>query len=206
MDAASRGTVRFVTRRILATVVINGLALVAPPALAKPMPVSPRLQTFFGPENVAVMQGPGAIEIARVRKDGDGYVIEQVARPAAMVAGAFRKVLLDNTTYDLPAIGESDMKLCGSFQPAIVVRFQKPKAKRPVDVLLAFNCNEAAIAKPADIPKKLAKKGKYAAGPNFRADMAPGHGDLLKLVLHVFPHDSDLKAHLAEEQAYGLKK
>jgi hypothetical protein len=191
-------------RWMLATLVL-GLAFAAP-AMAKPTPVSPRLQTFFGPENVAVMQGPGAIEIARLRKDGDGYVVEQLTRPAGAVAGAFRKVLLDHTTYELPAIGESDAKLCGSFQPAIVVRFQKAGAKRPVDMLLAFNCNEAAVAKPADIPKKLAKKAKYPAGPNFRADMAPGHLDLLRLVLHVFPSDSDLKAHLAEEQAYGLKK
>ena len=197
-------------RRALLAFVIAGevalaLSVLVSPAVAKPAMVSARLTSFFGPETVAVMQGPGAIEVARLRKDGDGFVIDQVTRPAGTVAGAFRKVLLDNATYDLPAIGESDAKLCGSFQPAVVVRFQRAGAKKPVDMLLAFNCNEAAIAKPSDIPKKLARMAKYPAAPNFRADMAPGHVNLLKLVLHLFPSDSDLRAHLVEENAYGLK-
>jgi hypothetical protein len=190
---------------VIAGEVALGLGLLVSPALAKPSMVSARLTSFFGPETVAVIEGPGAIEVARLRKDGDSYVVEQVTRPAGTVAAAFRKVLLDNATYDLPAIGESDAKLCGSFQPAVVVRFQRARAKKPVDMLLAFNCNEAAIAKPADIPKKLARKAKYPAPPNFRADMAPGHLNLLKLVLHLFPKDSDLRAHLVEENAYGLK-
>ena len=140
-----------------------------------------------------------------LRKDSGGHVVQQAVRPAGPVAGAFRRVLLDGGTYDLPAIGESDPKLCGGFEPAVVVRFQRAGAKRPVDVLLSFNCNEAAIAAPADIPKKLARGVKYGALPNFRADMGPGHLDLLKLALHVFPQDSDLRLSLSEQQAYGLK-
>ena len=108
-------------------------------------------------------------------------------------------MLLDHGTYDFPAAGESDSKLCGTFEPAAVVRFARG-GKSPVDVILSIKCNEGGMATGPTLPKKLTKGASYGGWPKFRAHMGPGHMRVLGLLVRAFPKDFDLKAYLAAAQ------
>ena len=121
--------------------------------------VNPRLADFFGREAVATVAASTGIEIARLRKDAmnEGkIVIERADRLGGALAGAFRKVLLDPGTYSFPAQGESDAKLCGSFEPAVAVRFTRA-GKPPVDVIISIKCVEGGFASGDKVPPKLIK-------------------------------------------------
>jgi hypothetical protein len=173
------------------------------PSLAKSKvaEVPTRLSEFFGKDSVALIQSGGAVEIARLRKNpmGEDFVVERVDRIGGPTAKAFRDLFLNPSTYSLPAMGESDAKLCPQFAPGAVVRFQGARGKL-VDVLLSFSCNEAGMTTDAKLPKKLQKGKGYAGWPKSRADMSPGGIRMLELVLRVYPKDADLKAFLAAQK------
>jgi hypothetical protein len=163
--------------------------------------VNPRVAEFFGKEAVATVAASTSIEIARLRKDpmGEAIKIDRVDRVGGDLGRAFRGLLLHHGTYDLPAVGESDAKLCGGFEPAAAVRFTRA-GKPPVDIILSIKCVEGGFAAGPDLPKKLTKGATYAGWPKFRADMAPGQTRVLMLLVKAFPSDADLRAYLAAQQ------
>jgi hypothetical protein len=173
----------------------------APASYARPAQMSPRVAEFFGKDAVAGVYGATSIEIARLRKDstGEGYTIERVDKLPGVLGGAFRTVLVDPATYDFPPAGESDAKLCGTFEPAAVVRFSR-SGKPPADVILSLTCIEGGMATGPALPKKLAKGASYGGWPKFRAHMGPGQLRVLGLLLRAFPKDYDIKAFLAAAQ------
>jgi hypothetical protein len=173
----------------------------APTSHARPAPVSTRVEEFFGKDAVAVVTGATSIEIARLRKDrtSDAYLIDGVAKLGGDLGRAFRAVLLDQRTYDFPPTGESDSKLCGTFEPAAVVRFSR-SGKAPTDVILSIACIEGGMATGPTLPKKLSKGASYGGWPKFRAHMGPGQMRVLQLLVRAFPQDIDIKAFLAAAQ------
>jgi hypothetical protein len=189
------------TALVLPVVVAFAVGAGAPASYAKPEAVSTQVEDFFGKDAVGIVHGSTSVEIARLRKNqtGDGYTIDEVNRLAGVMAGAFRKVLLDRATYDFPAVGESDAKLCGNFEPAAVVRFARP-GKPPADVILSITCIEGGMATGPELPKKLIAAASYGGWPKFRAHMGPGQLRVLGLLVRAFPKDIDLKAFLAAAQ------
>jgi hypothetical protein len=172
-----------------------------PASHARPAEMSPRVAEFFGKDAVAVVYGATSVEIARLRKDraGEAFTVERADKLPGDLARAFRTVLLDPATYDFPPAGESDAKLCGTFEPAAVVRFAR-SGKPPADVILSLTCIEGGMATGPALPKKLTKGASYAGWPKFRAHMGPGQLRVLALLLRAFPKDYDIKAFLAAAQ------
>jgi len=186
---------------IVLTVAMIALGAGALPAQARRNAVSSQVEDFFGKDAVAAVYGASSVEIARLRKarGGDGYTIESVGKLSGVVAGAFRKVLLDYATYDFPPAGESDSKLCGSFDPAVVVRFARG-AKPPADVILSLSCIEGGMATGPTLPRKLTAGAAYEGWPRFRANMGPGQMRVLGLLTRALPKDIDIKAFMAAAQ------
>jgi hypothetical protein len=160
--------------------------------------VSTQVEDFFGKDAVAGVHGSTSVEIARLRKDpsNGAFTVERVDKLAGDLGRAFRAVLIDRATYDFPTAGESDAKLCGTFEPAAVVRFAR-NGNAPVDVILSITCIEGGMATGPTLPKKLAKDASYGAWPKFRAHMGPGQLRVLGLLARAFPKDIDIKAFLA---------
>jgi hypothetical protein len=186
---------------VLSVMVVLAVGAVSRASYARQAEVSPRVAEFFGKDAVAVVHGATSIEIARLRKDrtSGAYTVEQVDKPAGELGRAFRAVLLDHATYEFPPAGESDPKLCGTFEPAAVVRFARG-GKPPVDVILSITCIEGGMATGPTLPKKLTKNASYGAWPKFKAHMGPGQMRVLGLLVRAFPKDIDIKAFLAAAQ------
>jgi hypothetical protein len=181
---------------LLAVAVVVGLG--ASSSHARPAGVSSQVEEFFGKDAVAVVSGATSVEIARLQKDrgSDAFTIESTGKPAGDLGRAFRAVLLDRATYDFPPPGESDSKLCGTFEPAVVVRFARGP-KPPVDVILSLACIEGGMAIGPTLPKKLTKGASYGGWPKFRAHMGPGQMRVLALLSRAFPKDIQIRDYVA---------
>lgn len=197
MDMDMKRPLRVLPVLVALAVVVGG----APASLARGPAVSGQVQEFFGKDAVAVVAGGTSVEIARLRKDpkSDAYLVDAIDKPAGDLGRAFRAVLLDRGTYDFPPAGESDSKLCGTFEPAAVVRFARG-SQPPADVILSINCSEGGMATGPTLPKKLTAGASYGGWPKFRAHTGPGQTRILTLLVRAFPKDIDLRAFLAAAQ------
>jgi hypothetical protein len=186
---------------VLSVMVALAVGIASPASHARPAPVSTQVDEFFGKDAVAVVRGATTIEIARLRKDrtSDAFTIDSVDKLGGDLGRAFRTVLLDRGTYDFPPTGESDSKLCGTFEPAAVVRFTR-SGKPPTDVILSIACIEGGMATGPTLPKKLTRGTTYGGWPKFRAHMGPGQMRVLGLLVRAYPKDIDIKAFLAAAQ------
>jgi hypothetical protein len=189
------------TPAVFSVLVALAVGAGAPASYARPAAVSTQVADFFGKDAVSVVQNATSVEIARLRKDrtGDAYTIDSVDKLGGELGRAFRTALLDPRTYDFPPTGESDSKLCGTFEPAAVVRFARG-GKPPTDVILSIACIEGGLATGPTLPKKLAKGTTDGGWPKFRAHMGPGQQRVLGLLVRAFPRDIDIKAFLAAAQ------
>ena len=183
---------------VLPVLVALAVGAGSPASYARQPQISPRVPEFFGRDAVAGVHAATSIEIARLRKapSSEAYTIDSVDKLGGDLGRAFRAALLDYTTYDFPPVGESDAKLCGTFEPAAVVRFAR-NGKPPVDVILSLTCIEAGMATGPTLPKKLTTGASYGVWPKFRAQMGPGQMRVLGLLVRAFPKDIDIKAFLA---------
>jgi uncharacterized protein YbaR (Trm112 family) len=182
--------------------------------------VAPYARALFGDRGVHVIADGTVVEVARIQSTrgertysiGHAYVI----RPE--FGREFARQILDPHTYPVPEpssvscegkgpCGEGTIKLCGGFDPGVVVRFHGPHGGM-VDALLCFNCDDiGAVPRPSN-RMPLERQSRYVVPRKVdTADMERGALLLLGLADRAFPGDPDLrdaleraKRHAAEDK------
>ena len=150
------------------------------------------VRALFGDRGVRAIADATFVEVARLQRTrasrtysiGHAYVV----RPE--LGQELARQILDPHTYPVrdPSpcekgpCGEGTIKLCGGFDPGVVVRFHGPRGGM-VDALLCFNCDDlGAVPRPSN-RTPLERQSKYVVPRNVdKADMEPGALDLLRLV------------------------
>jgi hypothetical protein len=176
--------------------------------------IAPDARALFGDRGVGVIADATVVEVARIQNTrasrtysiGHAYVIR------TEFGREFARQVLDPTTYPVPVMnpshcetppcGEGTIKLCGGFDPGVVVRFHDSR-RRVVDVLLCFNCMDLGAVRRPSNHMPLERQSKYVLPRNVdTADMTPGAVRLLRLVDRAFPGDPELRQALrrAEDQ------
>jgi hypothetical protein len=180
----------------IACVVSLGLAQVLVAARAHGREsISPRLARFYGEQAARAISQATKVEAIRLKGAADGrhgFVVESrtTLRKAALLK--YRRVILRPESFDFPDEGVASIKLCGHFEPGVLLRFYDLRGA--VDLLLCFKCSELGVMEPAPGPA-LKIGNPYDVSKDIqRLDMKPGERDLLGLIVGTFPRDEELLA------------
>jgi hypothetical protein len=168
--------------------------------------IAPDVRALFGDHGVQLIADGTVVEVARLHstRGARTYSIGHAYVLRAEFGREFARQILDPRTYPVAnpskpspcekgPCGEGTIKLCGEFEPGVVVRFHGPRGEM-VDALLCFNCDDlGAVPRPSN-RMPLERQSKYVVPRKVdRVDMEPGALLLLRLVDRAFPGDPELR-------------
>ncbi len=157
------------------------------------------VKRWWGAETTALLADAAWADIVRVDPDrppagdkarhvGPYRTVGSERRLAPELVTQFTQALLDPDSYEQSSLSGRVIKLC-AFQPAVAIRFwPKPGAKprRPVEVLLCFQCQDLATVSGAEL--------------HGGASFSPAATRLLALSAGALPEFTELADELAERQ------